>query len=126
MHGKQLVKKFALDPDQLEELLGEAIGVGALEKLDEAMVSTVGDIAPQQIVKGKVLRVLDEGTVVVDVRYKAEGRIPLDEFDDPAAVTPGTEIECLVEGIEDEEGYIALSKRKADRIRGWEKIIETH
>jgi small subunit ribosomal protein S1 len=36
------------------------------------------------------------------------------------------EVECLVEAIDDEDGYIELSKRKADRIRGWEKIIETH
>src|SRR5690606_4282894 len=79
-----------------------------------------------QIVRGRVLRVLDDGTVVVDVRYKAEGRIPLDEFDDPSEVKPGVEIECLVESIIDEEGYIQLSKRKADRIRGWEKIIDTH
>ena len=36
------------------------------------------------------------------------------------------EVECLVEQIDDAEGYIALSKRKADRIRGWENIIQTH
>jgi small subunit ribosomal protein S1 len=126
MHGKQLVKKFALDPEELDRLTQEALGAQNLEDLDERMAATVGDVASNQIVRGKVLRVLHDGTVVVDVRYKSEGHIPLDEFDDPDAVQPGMEIECLIEEIRDEEGYIGLSKRKADRIRGWEKIIETH
>ncbi len=126
MHGKQLVKKFAIDPEQLDQLTGEAMGVVDFEQLDEALGQTVGDIATHQIVKGKVLRILDDGTVVVDVRYKSEGRIPLDEFDDPDSVEVGAEVETLVEEIYDEEGYISLSKRKADRIRGWEKVIEIH
>ncbi len=126
MHGKQLVKKFAIDPEELAKLTNEAMGADTIDALEEAMVSTVGDVSANSIVNGKVLRVLDDGTVVIDVRYKSEGRIPLDEFDDPELVVPGLEVETLVEGIHDEDGFIALSKRKADRIRGWEKIIETH
>ncbi len=126
MTGKQLIKKFAIDPDQLDAMVNEALGTTTVDEMDAAMSSTVGEVAPNSIVKGKVLRILEDGTVFVDVGYKAEGRIPLDEFDDPDAVTPGIEVECLVEAILDEEGYIELSKRKADRIRGWETIIETH
>jgi small subunit ribosomal protein S1 len=126
MRGKQLVKKFAMDVAELDRLTGEALGQEQFQKFDQAIASTISDLVPNRIVKGKVLRVLPEGVVVVDVKYKAEGRIPLEEFDDPAAVQPGLEIECLVEDIEDAEGFIALSKRKADRIRGWERIIETH
>jgi small subunit ribosomal protein S1 len=126
MHGKQLVKKFAMDLDQLDLLIGEALGQTTEEQLADAMGSTVGDVAPNAIVKGKIIRILEDGTVFVDAGYKSEGRIPLDEFENPEAVQPGMEVECLVEAIDDEDGYIELSKRKADRIRGWEKIIETH
>jgi len=126
MHGKQLVKQFAMDPEELDRLTGEALGVSDIGELDAAMSATVNDVTPNQIVKGKVLRVLEDGTVVVDVRYKAEGRIPIDEFADPEAVVPGLEIETLVEDIEDSQGFISLSKRKADRIRGWERVIQTH
>lgn len=126
MHGKQLVKKFAMDLDQLDLLIGEALGQTTEEQLADAMGSTVGEVAPNAIVKGKIIRILEDGTVFVDAGYKSEGRIPLDEFENPEAVTPGMEVECLVEAIDDEDGYIELSKRKADRIRGWEKIIETH
>ncbi|MEY2980386.1 MAG: to ribosomal protein, partial [Planctomycetota bacterium] len=126
MHGKQLVKKFAMDLDQLDQLIGQALGQTTEEQLADAMGSTVGDVAPNAIVKGKIIRILEDGTVFVDAGYKSEGRIPLDEFENPEAVHPGMEVECLVEAIDDEDGYIELSKRKADRIRGWEKIIETH
>jgi len=125
MHGKQLVKKFAMDEAELDRLTGEAMSL-TQNDLDLAIASTVNDLAPNQIVKGTVLRVMDDGTVVVDVRYKSEGRITLDEFDDPTSVKVGTEIEALVEDIADAEGYILLSKRKADRIRGWEQVIQTH
>lgn len=125
MQGKQLVKKFSLDTDELDRLTIEAIGVGTMAEFEKAIENTVQHLAPNQIVKGKVLKVLADGTVVVDVSYKAEGRIPLDEFEDPLAVHPGMEVETLVEDIEDGEGFIALSKRKADRIRGWEQIIQT-
>jgi len=126
MHGKQLVKKFQLTDDELSRLTSEALGPTTLADLDTAIGKTVNDLAPNKIVRGKVIKVLHDNTVVVDVSYKAEGRIPLDEFPDPTQVVPGTEIECLVEAIEDGEGYIQLSKRKADRIRGWENIIKTH
>ena len=125
-HGKQLVKKFALDPAKLDELMGQALGATAQEAVEAAMAKTVGDLSPNAIVKGRVLRVLEDGTVFIDVGYKSEGRIPLEEFDDPTAVVPGMEFECLVEAIDDEDGYIELSKRRADRIRGWERVIETH
>jgi small subunit ribosomal protein S1 len=126
MHGKQLVKKFMMSEEELSRLTSEAFGSTTLADLDLAIGKTVSDLAPNKIVKGKIVRVLADGHVVVDVSYKAEGRIPLEEFGDPESVQVGAEIECLVESIEDSEGSITLSKRKADRIRGWENIIKTH
>jgi len=126
MQGKHLTKKFTIDAAELDRLVGEAMGGTSLEELEGAMTATVARLAPNTIVKGKVIRVQEDGTVVIDVGYKAEGRIPLDEFDDGQVVVPGTEVETLVEEIFDSEGHISLSKRKADRIRGWEKVIQTH
>ncbi|MEY3160227.1 MAG: ribosomal protein [Planctomycetota bacterium] len=126
MQGKQLVKKFALAADELSRLTSEALGNATMVDLGSAIEKTVCALAPNKIVKGRIVKIQDDGMVVVDVSYKAEGRIPLDEFDDPLALQPGQEIECLVEEIEDSEGFILLSKRKADRIRGWETIIKTH
>jgi small subunit ribosomal protein S1 len=62
----------------------------------------------------------------VDVGYKSEGIIPIDEFDKPSEIKSGEEIEVLLEAVEDDSGLIVLSKRKADRVRGWERIVTSH
>ncbi len=126
MHGKQLVKKFAMDAAELSRLTAESFAGTVGSEIEAAISDTVADLAPNKIVKGRVRDITHDNQVVIDVKYKAEGRIPLDEFDDPESVVKGMEIECLVEEIRDDEGVIILSKRRADRIRGWEKIIETH
>jgi small subunit ribosomal protein S1 len=63
--------------------------------------------------------------VMVDVGYKSEGQIPIQEFQDESgrvAVREGDTIEVLLESKDDEEGEIALSKTKADKIKVWEEI----
>ena len=122
--GKQLVREFQIPDDELDKLVNEAMAGSSMESHDDAL--DVAKLVTNDIVKGRVIRVQPDGMVVVDVGYKSEGRIPLDEFDDPDAVVQGLEIETLVEEIVDIEGHIALSKRKADRIRGWERVIQTH
>ena len=76
-----------------------------------------------QIVKGKIIRI-SKSEVLVDIGYKSEGVILLSEFTDPQAIKVGDEIEVLLEQKEDEAGMVVLSKRKADRARSWEQIIE--
>ncbi|MCA8957942.1 MAG: S1 RNA-binding domain-containing protein, partial [Planctomycetes bacterium] len=122
--GKQLVRELRLDADELDQLVREAMAGTTMESHEQSL--NVARLNTNDIVKGKVIRVQPDGMVVVDVGYKSEGRIPIDEFDSPESVVPGMPIETLVEEIVDVEGHITLSKRKADRIRGWERVIETH
>jgi small subunit ribosomal protein S1 len=80
---------------------------------------TMSQIAEGEIVKSKVLRVT-ENAVILDVGFKSEGSVPLDEFKE----TPkeGEEVEVFLEHLEDQEGAVVLSKKKADFMRVWEKI----
>ena len=64
--------------------------------------------------------------VIVDVGYKSEGIIDVAEFGGSERVHPGDEVDVLLAAVEDDSGVIVLSKRKADRIRGWEKVISEH
>ena len=76
------------------------------------------------IVKGRVVRVRGDN-VLVDIRYKADGEISLDEWGD----TPpkeGDEVEVFLESISGLDGTPELSKRRADRIRGWERVVTTY
>ncbi len=86
---------------------------------------TLSSIAEGEIVKSKVLRVT--GThVILDLRFKSEGAVPLDEFKHPEAIESGQEVEVFLEHLEDEEGAVVLSKKKADFMRVWEKIRVAH
>ncbi len=87
----------------------------------ELYEGTLQKIAEGEIVKSKVLRVTDSH-VILDVGFKSEGAVPIDEFKSADGVAPGDEVEVLLENLEDEQGTVVLSKKKADFMRVWEKI----
>jgi len=87
----------------------------------ELYEGTLQSIQEGEIVKSKVLRVT-ESHVILDVGFKSEGAVPVEEFKDPKEISPGEEVEVLLERLEDEDGSIVLSKKKADFMRVWEKI----
>ena len=79
-----------------------------------------------EIVKGRVVA-LTASDVLVDIGFKSEGAVPLREFgDDPEAIEIGKEIEVFLESVEDLEGRVVLSKQKADFMRVWDMIKESH
>jgi small subunit ribosomal protein S1 len=86
---------------------------------------TMSQIVEGEIVKSKVLRVTDNA-VILDVGFKSEGSVPLDEFKDPHTLKEGDEVEVFLEHLEDQEGAVVLSKKKADFMRVWEKIRVAH
>ncbi|MCH7808463.1 MAG: 30S ribosomal protein S1, partial [Planctomycetes bacterium] len=62
---------------------------------------------------------------VVDVGLKSEGLVACSEWDDPSSVDTGDTVQVWLESLESDTGHILLSKRKADRIINWHKIIES-
>jgi small subunit ribosomal protein S1 len=77
-----------------------------------------------EIVKGEVIQVLADH-VVVDIGYKSEGTIAIDEFglkEGKPNVKVGDKIDVLLESCEDDEGLIVLSKEKADKLKVWDDI----
>ena len=88
------------------------------------------DFEVNKIINGRVVNIVGDD-VVVDVGYKSEGIIPLDEWYDEGAdkVVPpqvGDEIQVLLDAVEDEGGAIVLSYRKAKRQKEWEDVIAKH
>ena len=83
----------------------------------------MSQIVEGEIVKSKVLRVT-ENAVILDVGFKSEGSVPLDEFKERPK--EGEEVEVFLEHLEDQEGAVVLSKKKADFMRVWEKIRVAH
>lgn len=91
------------------------------EKMMELYNGTLASIDEGEIVKSKVLEIRDN-MVVLDIGFKSEGSVPLEEFKDHPDLKPGDEVEVLLEHLEDQEGSVVLSKKKADFMRVWEKI----
>ncbi|CAN5764425.1 30S ribosomal protein S1 [soil metagenome] len=86
---------------------------------------TLTNIEEGEIVKARVLRVTDK-SVILDVGFKSEGSVNRDEFKDPDSLEVGEEVEVYLENLEDDDGIVVLSKKKADFLRVWEKIREAY
>jgi small subunit ribosomal protein S1 len=91
------------------------------DRMIEMYAGTLASIEEGEIVKSTV-REIRENLVVLDIGFKSEGTIPLEEFKDMPDLKPGDEVEVLLEHLEDAEGAVVLSKKKADFMRVWEKI----
>ena len=82
------------------------------------------NFAEGEVVKGVVLQV-SESEVIVDVGYKSEGIIAIDEFRDETgkiSVKLGDIVDVLLEKTEDKEGYVVLSKEKAEKMKVWDDV----
>ncbi len=125
MRSDELLKQFAISEEKLASELETALARSGASDLDSIFKQAVPDFEENAILKGRIVSIGKDGAMV-DVGYKSEGMVPLNQFDDPDSIREGDPIDVLIEGVEDEEGVILLSKRKADRIRGWEKVISTY
>lgn len=75
-----------------------------------------------QIVKGTILNVR-QNDVVVDIGYKSEATVPASQFKDLKSIKAGDVIELFLERLEDETGSVVVSKERADKLQGWDFII---
>jgi small subunit ribosomal protein S1 len=86
------------------------------------------NIAEGEVVKGTVLKVTPS-EVIVDVGYKSEGIIAVDEFLDEngqITVQPGDIVDVLLERTEDREGYVVLSREKAEKMKIWDEVEKAY
>ena len=123
--NNDLLDRFDLDDDAIDRAVAEAMSGMADTEVATLYEQSVKDFTPNALITGKVLRVVNED-VMVDIGYKSEGVVPLYEFDELAPPAVGAEIEVLIEGMDDATGLMLLSKRKAERLRGWEHIVQSH
>ncbi len=125
MSNKELLKRFALTAEQLDLAVAEALGGLATAQVDEMYEGSVKDFTPNAIIRGTLLRVVNED-VMVDIGYKAEGVVPLYEFEEGEEPEIGSEVEVLIEGLDENQSLYLLSMRKASRLRGWERLVQSH
>jgi len=86
---------------------------------------TLSDFVSGEVVTGKVLAI-NEKEVAVDIGFKSEGVIPIDEFDDPSTIQVGQDLQVFIDDIEDPDGMLVLSKKKADFMRIWDLVNQSY
>ena len=117
-----------ISPELLADPYGEEVldvSAADFEALLSEHADVMGDFREGEIVNAKVLRVTDS-MVILEFGFKSEGAVPLDEFKDRSGIEAGQDVEVLLESLEDDDGIVVLSKKKADFLRVWEKIRECH
>jgi small subunit ribosomal protein S1 len=118
--------------DHHSETGTDDMGLSPEAQTEEAKSQSFQDLFEQsfntiqegEVLQGRVVLVGKEH-VMVDVGYKSEGQIPVQEFQDERgrlSIREGDYIEVLLESRGDEDGQIVLSKNKADKIQVWEEI----
>jgi len=93
-----------------------------LEKLYE---NSFQDIVEGEITKGRIVSISDDH-VVLDVGFKSDGSIPRNEFAATDELEIGGEVDIVIESVEDEDGNLVLSKKRADFLMVWDRIMKAH
>ena len=89
--------------------------------------NTLSEIEEKEIVTGIVVSV-DEKYVIVDIGFKSEGIVQANEFSDKVLenLAPGDEVEVFLDKVEDREGQLILSRKKADILQAWENLESSY
>ena len=83
------------------------------------------DIKEGEIIQGRIVGINNDH-VVLDVGFKSDGTISKSEFNSTEEIRIGLEVDIVIESVEDEEGNLVLSKKRADFLKIWGKIIHAH
>ncbi len=111
------------DWDSLEEGAG---GVSAKERgeLETLYNDTLNTVSEKEVLQGKVIS-LNKREVVVDIGYKSDGIVSLNEFRYNPELKIGDEVDVYIESLEDKKGQMILSHKKARATRSWERVNES-
>ncbi len=95
------------------------------EKYDAVYDGTFKQVNDAEIVDGQVVA-LTKTDVVINIGFKSDGLVSLNEFRDLQGLKVGDTVEVMVVEKEDREGHLHLSRKLARITRAWERIMEVH
>lgn len=95
------------------------------KELEEIYNGSLNDLGDSDIITGKVVRITDR-EAIVDINFKSEGVISLNEFRYNQDLKVGDEVEVMVDKREDKTGQLQLSHKKARTLKAWDRVNELH
>lgn len=93
--------------------------------LEEIYNGSLNNLQDNDVLIGKVVRLTDK-EAIVDINFKSEGVISLNEFRYNQGLAVGDEVEVMVDRREDKSGQLQLSHKKARTLKAWDKVNELH
>jgi len=125
MVTKHIINELGINDQEIEQQVEAALGVTNSDDLMGVIDKTVSHFESGTVLKGTIVNHIGDD-VIIEVGLKSEGSVSAYEFDSPDEIVIGDQIEVLLESVESDSGLVQLSKRKADRIRGWENILQNY
>ena len=95
--------------DDINELYEEEYTAEQIEEMESLLATSMTDIKEGEVIEGKIVNINQVG-VAVDIGFKSEGMIDLDEFDDLDSINRGDMISVFLEAVEGRRGELVLSK----------------
>ena len=115
---------FEDDFDEKEQLSPE--DQAALDEMEEYFSESLHQFKEGQVIQGTIIE-LAKGLATVDVGFKSEGTIYLQEFPNNGQdLSVGDVVEVFLERVEDNDGNVVLSKEKANKIKLWDSLVIKH
>ena len=93
--------------------------------LEEIYNGSLNNLRDNDVLVGKVVRLTDK-EAIVDINFKSEGVISLNEFRYNQGLKVGDEVEVMVDRREDKSGQLQLSHKKARTLKAWDRVNELH
>ena len=93
--------------------------------LEEIYNGSLNNLSDNDVLVGKVVRLTDK-EAIVDINFKSEGVISLNEFRYNQGLQVGDEVEVMVDRREDKSGQLQLSHKKARTLKAWDRVNEYH
>jgi small subunit ribosomal protein S1 len=87
--------------------------------------TSISKVKEDEMVHGKVVSVTKD-EILVDIGFKSLGIVPRAEFVGAETLAPGDAVDVFVEKIEDPDGRLILSRRRADFMKTWDDILKLH
>jgi small subunit ribosomal protein S1 len=117
-----VVEAAAFDWDALEE---EDKGFSGRTKneLESLYEKTLTTVQEKEVVEGRVIS-MNKREVVIDIGYKSDGIVSLNEFRYNPELAPKDLVEVYIESLEDLKGQMILSHKKARAMRSWDRVNE--
>jgi len=100
----------------------EGYSTSERERMEKLYAGTLSELREGEIVTGSVISI-GEKEVILNIGFKSEGIVPLSEFRGAEELKPGDEVEVYLESVEDQNGQLVLSRRRAKHMRTWSRIL---